>query len=259
MTNPNTTQDVRGLVEQAIKDGLDAFYKYRGYGSAVEVGIRTALEAMQSEAGVDAIEEKAKQLYEQSRRYVEGRPHWDDLNPDDPYDMGMAERARATARADYATLETAPAAVTDEMVERFMDTMFGSYQEPNNTEAWVPPNRGQTAEKVRAALEAALTPNAVESGGAAHPDDLAVDRFAEAMKAKLAKKRAEGYAGWDDPSECHPRFLSRLLREHIEKGDPLDVGCISMMLHQTGRRISTVREINQWTEMQKDHNSGLGR
>jgi hypothetical protein len=31
-----------------------------------------------------------------------------------------------------------------------------------------------------------------------HKDDIAVDRFAAAMKAKLAAARAKGRDGWDD-------------------------------------------------------------
>ncbi|WP_312529627.1 hypothetical protein [Paracoccus sp. (in: a-proteobacteria)] len=71
-----------------------------------------------------------------------------------------------------------------------------------------------------------------------HPDEEAVDRFAAAMKTKLRKKRAEGRSGWDGP-ECDANVLTRLLREHVEKGDPLDVGNLSMMLHQRGERIQT--------------------
>lgn len=69
-----------------------------------------------------------------------------------------------------------------------------------------------------------------------HADDTAVDRFAEAMKAKLAKKRDEGRGGWDGPT-CSAEILSDLLRQHVEKGDPLDVGNLAMMLHQRGERI----------------------
>jgi hypothetical protein len=73
--------------------------------------------------------------------------------------------------------------------------------------------------------------------GEEHPDDIAVDRFAVAMKAKLAKKRADGRGGWDDRDDCSNAFLSCLLREHIEKGDPVDVGNLAMMIHQRGERI----------------------
>lgn len=71
-----------------------------------------------------------------------------------------------------------------------------------------------------------------------HPDDLAVNRFALAMKAKLAQKRAEGRGGWDNPDECSVERLSELLIRHIEKGDPIDVGNFAMMIHQRGGRIS---------------------
>ncbi|NTF32345.1 hypothetical protein G6L88_09785 [Rhizobium skierniewicense] len=57
------------------------------------------------------------------------------------------------------------------------------------------------------------------------------------MKAKLAKKRQEGRGGWDDEDECSQVFLTALLREHVEKGDPVDVGNFAMMLHQRGEAI----------------------
>lgn len=73
-----------------------------------------------------------------------------------------------------------------------------------------------------------------------HPDDAAVDAFAAEMKAKLAKKRADGRAGWQ---ECTSEYLSGLLREHVEKGDPLDVANLAMMLHQTGQRIVPTKPV----------------
>ena len=71
-----------------------------------------------------------------------------------------------------------------------------------------------------------------------HPDDTAVHRFAFAMKEKLAKKREEGRGGWQDKEVCSGDFLSQLLREHVDKGDPVDVANFCMMLHQRGERIS---------------------
>jgi len=53
-----------------------------------------------------------------------------------------------------------------------------------------------------------------------HPDNVAVDRFAQAMKAKLAEAREKGRSGWET---CPPEELSRMLREHVEKGDTRDV------------------------------------
>ena len=66
-------------------------------------------------------------------------------------------------------------------------------------------------------------------------DDLAVDRFAEVMKAKLAKKRTEGRGGWE---QCSPIVLSTMLREHVDKGDPVDVANFAMMLYWNGGKIN---------------------
>lgn len=78
---------------------------------------------------------------------------------------------------------------------------------------------------------------ATEPTAPGHPDDLAVNRFAAEMKAKLAKKRAEGRGGWEDPDECSIEALSYMLIQHIWKGDPIDVGNLAMMIQQRGGKI----------------------
>lgn len=68
-----------------------------------------------------------------------------------------------------------------------------------------------------------------------HPDDVAVDRFAAAMKKKLANARAKGRSGWDDPAKCTVEFLAELLVAHLSKGNEgnlEDVANLCMMLHQ---------------------------
>lgn len=80
-----------------------------------------------------------------------------------------------------------------------------------------------TAKAVQAALTAQQEP-------VAHPDDAAIDKFAAAMKAKMAKKRAEGRSGWDDPEQCTIDYLTRLFHDHVCKGDPVDIGNFAMML-----------------------------
>lgn len=72
---------------------------------------------------------------------------------------------------------------------------------------------------------------------AVHPDDAAVDRFAAAMKAKLAKARKKGRGGWDDPAQCSVEALAQLLVDHLSKGNAgtfEDVANFAMMLHQRG-------------------------
>ena len=71
-----------------------------------------------------------------------------------------------------------------------------------------------------------------------HPDDKAVWNFAWAMVSKLKKKREDGRTGWWDKDFCSNEYLSKLLREHVDKGDPVDVANFAMMLHQRGERIA---------------------
>lgn len=85
--------------------------------------------------------------------------------------------------------------------------------------------------------DAAAEPMPVAGSPAeAHPDDIAVDRFAAAMKAKMAKSRAQGRWGWNDSSVCPAHHLQSLLRNHVGKGDPVDVGNFAMMLFNRGER-----------------------
>ncbi|MGS3128093.1 hypothetical protein ACB295_02460 [Aeromonas caviae] len=70
-----------------------------------------------------------------------------------------------------------------------------------------------------------------------HPDDAAVDRFATAMKEKLAAAREKGRGGWDDPEACSVELLADLLVGHVGKGNQgnfEDIANLAMMLHQRG-------------------------
>ena len=64
---------------------------------------------------------------------------------------------------------------------------------------------------------------------AQHPDDEAVDRFAAAMKDKLAKARDAGRSGWQDPAWPVDQIRDALYT-HIAKGDPRDVANYCMFL-----------------------------
>ncbi|TAN03103.1 MAG: hypothetical protein EPN36_13980 [Rhodanobacteraceae bacterium] len=70
-----------------------------------------------------------------------------------------------------------------------------------------------------------------------HPDDVAVDAFAAAMKTKLAEARAKGRGGWQDKGDCPQQRLSGMLRACVEKGDPRDVANLCMFLHQRDEAI----------------------
>ena len=68
-----------------------------------------------------------------------------------------------------------------------------------------------------------------------HSDDAVVDRFAAALKDKLATSRQKGRGGWET---CSAEDLGRMLREHVEKGDPRDVANFCMFLWSLGHGIA---------------------
>lgn len=78
-----------------------------------------------------------------------------------------------------------------------------------------------------------------------HPDDMAVERFARVMQIKLAQKRTQGGGGWEDRSQCSNAMLSQMLREHVEKGDPVDVANLAMMIHQRGETIAKAKPLKE--------------
>lgn len=75
---------------------------------------------------------------------------------------------------------------------------------------------------------------------AAELDNHAVDQLSNLMKQKLAKKREQGYNGWPN---CDPNHLSRLLRDHVEKGDPVDVANFCAFLVANGDSILPISEM----------------
>lgn len=105
----------------------------------------------------------------------------------------------------------------------------------------------RAGELTRASRELAFALHVAAGQPAAgqHPDNAAVDNFAVAMKAKMAAARAKGRSGWEDPSKCSAEDLSRMLRDHVWKGDPRDVANFCMMLHQRGEAITPIQPVGQ--------------
>ncbi|GEM_PF-6082809 len=66
-------------------------------------------------------------------------------------------------------------------------------------------------------------------------DEMSVDNFTLRMKEKLAKKRTEGRRGWMDMSADD---LSVMLRQHVDKGDPVDVANLCMFLSANNQNIA---------------------
>ncbi|MCU1116304.1 hypothetical protein JAK73_00375 [Stenotrophomonas maltophilia] len=113
------------------------------------------------------------------------------------------------------------------------------------------PHLSEWADRARDCKKAAEVLSALAARqpvGDQHPDDLAVDAFAAAMKAKMAEARAKGRGGWEDPAQCTAEDLSRMLRDHVEKGDPRDVANFCMMLHQRGEAIAARQPVGDCSE-----------
>ena len=62
-----------------------------------------------------------------------------------------------------------------------------------------------------------------------------MDKLAQAMKNKLAKKREQGYKGWET---CKHGDLVQLLINHVDKGDPIDVANFCAFLFARGEPLT---------------------
>lgn len=91
----------------------------------------------------------------------------------------------------------------------------------------------------------------------AHPDDLAIDRFAEELKAKMRKNRDRGRSGWEN-SDWMDACKSFLV-SHLAKGDPRDIAIYAMFLWHHNEETNDVpldenmvSELSQHLSMQYD-------
>lgn len=76
-------------------------------------------------------------------------------------------------------------------------------------------------------------------------DDSALADFIAAMREKLARSRAKGRSGWQDPALCPEARLVAMLIGHLPKGNPgnfLDIAILAMMLHQRGTNPAALKE-----------------
>lgn len=69
-----------------------------------------------------------------------------------------------------------------------------------------------------------------------HPDDEAVDTFAQAMHDKMTAARAKGKEGWDDPEQRTDKQLEALFLQCYERGEWVDVANYAMMLWNRGQK-----------------------
>lgn len=76
---------------------------------------------------------------------------------------------------------------------------------------------------------------------AKHPDDDAVDQFADRLRERMAEKRDEGRGGWE---QCDLDDLGLKLLRSIVDGDPIDVGNYAMMIATLGGGTENV--LDRW-------------
>lgn len=101
------------------------------------------------------------------------------------------------------------------------------------------PDTKEALERLASAEDALYrSPKATAPVASEHPDDIAVDQFTHMMKAKLKWEREQrSRSGWQNMSA---EELTKLLVEHLPKGDPVDVANFCMMLSMTGQQISAL-------------------
>lgn len=81
-------------------------------------------------------------------------------------------------------------------------------------------------------------------------DEVAVHSFAHAMVEKMARSRTKGRGGWQT---CSVPDLWQMLRDHVEKGDPVDVANLAMMIwHNQQRDADAEARAFAWTETNPD-------
>ncbi|WP_282366432.1 hypothetical protein [Pseudomonas sp. PS02290] len=109
------------------------------------------------------------------------------------------------------------------------ERILGALEAIGAVEVIVPP-AGEDSSQIRRY-------NAPEAFAEAKLDEDAINEFSIQMKVKMAYSRAKGREGWYRKDLCSSTTLSQILREHVDKGDPIDTGILSMMLHQRGESI----------------------
>lgn len=64
----------------------------------------------------------------------------------------------------------------------------------------------------------------------ASADENALQTFVGWMREKMARKREQGFGGWQNPNECKVEDLAAQLVGHVAKGDPVDIAILAMMV-----------------------------
>ena len=123
-----------------------------------------------------------------------------------------------------------------EEIERFLDFLDGIYAKSKSGNfcllkacCHATPENYEMLCKLYPHIEFERTPTQEDI------DNEAVDKLAQAMKNKLAKKREQGYHGWET---CKHGDLVQLLINHVDKGDPIDVANFCAFLFARGEPLT---------------------
>jgi hypothetical protein len=78
-----------------------------------------------------------------------------------------------------------------------------------------------------------------------HPDDAAVDKFARAMKRKLAQARERGRHGWNE-DDCSTDYLAACFMDEVtcDRPDPRDIANYAMFLYLRRGGRAALREVS---------------
>lgn len=85
-----------------------------------------------------------------------------------------------------------------------------------------------------------------------HSDDAAVDRFAAAMKAKMADARAKGRHGWDDYEDVSDEWLASLFWGHLRKLNAGNFEDLANLLMMLWNRHASPSVLNGFEEVRDD-------
>jgi NTP pyrophosphatase (non-canonical NTP hydrolase) len=147
--------------------------------------------------------------------------------------MKKLERQRRGIQGSTSSL----AALGEELSDVVISAYLCAFTAGIDLDAYIPYKFNQTSKAQGLATRMAAYGGIASEPATSNIDELAIDRFAIAMKTKMAIKAKQGRGGWNDKSQCSNAHLSALLREHVEKGDPVDVANLAMMIHQRSERI----------------------
>lgn len=103
-TCPNRPlEDLEGNAEAQLREAQARLFQLaRAVGIGAEALLQPAFYSPAERMERARIERRARELYEAGRKRVRGRPAWDQLDPNCPYDLGKKAHAMSEAKRELA-------------------------------------------------------------------------------------------------------------------------------------------------------------